>query len=56
MPEVLARLGAERRFGFDIERTVFALVLQRRCEAGNELAGSQWLSTVEAPGFDGIQL
>jgi hypothetical protein len=56
LPEVLTRLAAERRFEFDIERTAFALALQRLCEAGSDLAGSQWLATVEAPGFEGIQL
>jgi hypothetical protein len=56
LPEILARLAAERRFEFDLERTAFALALQRLCEAGSDLAGSQWLSTVEAPGFEAIQL
>jgi hypothetical protein len=56
LPEVLSRLATKRRFEFDIERTAFALALQRLCEAGSDLAGSQWLSTVEAPGFKGIQL
>ena len=56
LPEILGRLAAERRFEFDIERAAYALTLQRLCEAGSDLAGSQWLSTVEAPGFEGIQL
>ena len=56
LPEILARLAGDRRFEFDLERTAFALALQRLCEAGSDLAGSQWLSTVEAPGFEGIQL
>ena len=56
LPQILARLAAERRFEFDLERAAFALALQRLCEAGSDLAGSQWLSTVEAPGFEAIQL
>jgi hypothetical protein len=56
LPDILHRLAAERRFEFDLERTAFALALQRLCEAGSDLAGSQWLATVEAPGFEGIQL
>ncbi len=56
LPEILARLAGDRRFELDLERTAFALALQRLCEAGSDLAGSQWLSTVEAPGFEGIQL
>ena len=56
LPEILTRLAAERRFEFDIERTAFALALQRLCEAGSDLAGSQWLATVEAPGFAAIRL
>jgi hypothetical protein len=56
LPEILGRLTAERRFEFDLERTAFALALQRLCEAGSDLAGSQWLSTVEAEGFEAIEL
>jgi len=56
VPQILSRLAAERRIEFDVERTAFALALQRLCEAGSDLAGSQWLSTVEAPGFEAIQL
>lgn len=56
LTEILGRLAAERRFEFDTERIAFALTLQRLCGVGSDLAGSQWLSTVEASGFDGIQL
>jgi hypothetical protein len=56
LPGILTRLAAERRFEFDIERAAFALALQRLCGAGSDLAGSQWLATVEAPGFAAIQL
>ena len=56
MPEVLARLSAGRRFGFDVERVVFALALQRLCAPGSDLQGSDWLHTVECEGFDRIAL
>jgi hypothetical protein len=49
-------LAADRRFGFDLERAAFALALQRLCEAGSDLAGSQWLATVEAPSLEPIRL
>lgn len=33
LPELLHRLAASRHFEFDVERTCFALALQRLCEA-----------------------
>ena len=56
LPEVIHPLAAGRRFGFDIERTSFALALQRLCEPGSDLQGSQWLKTVECPGFEELAL
>lgn len=58
VPEILHRLAAERRFEFDVERTCFALALQRLCEAehGSDLQGSSWVHTVECPGFSEIAL
>ena len=56
MPELLRGLSEGRRFGFDVERVAFALALQRLCAPGSDLQGSAWLHTVEAPGFDGIEL
>jgi hypothetical protein len=56
LPEVIHPLAAGRRFGFDIERTSFALALQRLCEPGSDLQGSQWLKTVECPGFEDLAL
>jgi hypothetical protein len=29
---------------------------QRLCAPGSDLAGSEWIKTVEAPGFDGLPL
>jgi hypothetical protein len=56
LPEILAGLARERRFGFDVERVAFALALQRLCAPGSDLQGSGWVRTVEAPGFDDIEL
>jgi hypothetical protein len=56
LPEVIHPLAASRRCGFDIERTTFALALQRLCEPGSDLQGSQWLKTVECPGFEELAL
>jgi hypothetical protein len=56
LPEVIHPLAAGRRFGFAIERTSFALALQRLCEPGSDLQGSQWLKTVECPGFEELAL
>jgi hypothetical protein len=56
LPELLERLRAGRRFGFDVERVVFALALQRLCAPGSDLQGSGWLRTVECEGFDRIAL
>ncbi len=58
LPEILRRLAAGRQFEFDVERTCFALALQRLCEAehGSDLQGASWLRTVECPGFQTIAL
>ena len=56
IPELMHKLAAGRRFGFDVERVAFALALQRLCAPGSDLQGSAWLRTVEAPGFESIEL
>jgi len=56
VPAILGRLAADRHFAFDVERTTFALALQRLCAPGSDLQGAQWLPTVECPGFDRIAL
>jgi hypothetical protein len=56
LAEILKPLAAGRRFGFDPERVSFALALQRLCEPGSDLQGSQWLEAVEGPGLEGIAL
>jgi hypothetical protein len=56
LPGLIARLSEGRRFQFDLERVIFALALQRLCDPGSDLQGSDWLKTVEACGFDEIEL
>jgi hypothetical protein len=45
-----------KRFDFDLERCAFALVLQRLVCPGSDLAGSKWIETMEAAGFDRLRV
>lgn len=54
--QVIQELAAKRKFKFDAERVSFALALQRLCLQGSDLRGSEWIQTVQAPGFEEIQL
>jgi hypothetical protein len=56
LPEIIRKVSRDRRFGFDVERVGFAMVLQRLCEPDSDLGGSQWVTTVEAPGFRDLAL
>jgi hypothetical protein len=56
LAEVLLRLSSGGRFQFDLERVCFGLTLQRLCEPGSDLQGSEWLQSVESPGLSGIEL
>ena len=56
LPDLMGLLASGRKFHFDLERAVFALSLQRLCEPGSDLQGSQWLHTMECPGFDKLEL
>lgn len=47
LPNILGKLSRDRKFGFDPERVAFALALQRLCEPGSDLQGSEWIRTVE---------
>ena len=53
---LLEKLAAGRRFHFDAARVSFVLALQRLCRPGSDLRGSAWVRTVEAPGFEQIEL
>jgi hypothetical protein len=56
LPQVLGGLARGHKFSFDLERTCFALALQRLCAPGSDLYGAAWLSTVQAAGFESIEL
>jgi arginine repressor len=56
IPGILEDLGESRRLEFNLERVGFALSLQRLMEPGSDLQGSRWVKTVEAPGFEKIEL
>lgn len=54
--DILRGLAYGRRFRFDVGRVSLALALQRLCDPGSDLQGSEWVHTVEARGFEQIQL
>jgi hypothetical protein len=56
LPDLLRQLAQGRKFEFDLERAAFAMALQRLGAPGSDLAGSEWIKTVEAPGFEGLAL
>jgi len=56
LPDLVRRLAQDRKFEFDLERSTFAMALQRLCAPGSDLAGSEWVKTVAAPGFEGLAL
>jgi len=54
LKELLQRAG--RRCGFELERQLFAQVLQRFLEPGSDLSGSKWVGTVYEVGFGELKL
>jgi hypothetical protein len=56
LPDLLAELAQDRKFEFPLERVCFALALQRLCCPGSDLAGSEWVKTVEAPELHSLAL
>jgi hypothetical protein len=56
LPRVLSALSARKRLGFDFERVIFAIVLQRILAPGSDRAGAKWIHTVRARGFDDLRL
>ena len=54
--EELRQFAESRRFRFDVERAGFAMALQRLCRPGSDLQGSSWVKTVEAEGFEKLEL
>jgi len=56
LPKLLRGLIQRGRLSFDFERAVFAIVLQRILAPGSDRAGSKWIETVFARGFDRLRL
>jgi hypothetical protein len=56
LDKLMRDVAGSHRLGFDLERCAFAVVLQRLIAPGSDLQGSQWVRTVEAEGFDKLQL
>jgi len=56
LKRLLTELGKRRRLQFDLERMVFAQVLQRFLEPGSDLRGSKWIRTVHEPSFAALRL
>jgi hypothetical protein len=54
--DLLRKLSQKASFEFDFERLVFALALQRLLAPGSDLAGSKWVRTVQADGFERLRL
>jgi hypothetical protein len=56
LADLLRKRAGRQRLGFDFERVVFAMVLQRILEPGSDRAGSKWIDTVHARGFEPLRL
>jgi len=56
LKELLKKMAARSRFDFDLERMVFAQVLQRLLDPGSDLGGSKWIGTIHEPSFATLRL
>jgi len=56
LKQLLIEVGKRRRLQFNLERMVFAQVLQRFLEPGSDLRGSKWIRTVHEPSFGALRL
>ena len=55
--EAAVKRAAEgRRFGFEVERAVFATVLHRICDPGSDRACERWMQDQAIPGTEGLRL
>jgi len=54
--DVLRRLAGERRFGFDLERAVYASVLHRLMVSGSDRHARSWRAGYRVPGAETISL
>jgi hypothetical protein len=53
---VLRQYLAGRRFGFDIERTIYLTVLHRLMVSGSDRHASTWQQTIDIPGVEDLTL
>jgi len=56
LSDIISELAGKRKYQFDMERAVFASVLQRLIEPGSDLSCSRWVDTIYGSGFDELQL
>jgi hypothetical protein len=56
LPALLHGPVRRRRLGFDFERVILAIVLQRLLAPGSDRAGTKWIDTVHARGFAALRL
>lgn len=56
LSELFQKLARGSRLAFNVERCAFAIVLQRLLSPGSDLAGSKWIDTVQADGFERLRL
>ena len=54
--DVLRRHLADRRFGFDVERTIYLTVVHRLMISGSDRHASTWQHSVHIPGADALTL
>jgi hypothetical protein len=54
--EVIKRLVADRRFGFDVERAIYLTVLHRLMVSGSDRHASRWQRDFRIPGVQGLML
>jgi len=56
LPQVLARLLEQRKFGFDVERAIFLTVLHRLFAPGSDRAAEVWQKRYAIAGVEHLQL
>ena len=54
--EIISRLAAKRRYGFDLERAVYLTVLHRLFASGSDRAAEAWKENYCIPGAEQLEL
>ena len=54
--EIISRLAAKRRYGFDLERAVYLTVLHRLFASGSDRAAEAWKENYWIPGAEQLEL